>query len=375
MRPLRQHIARLKETVREVEPHEALDLVEHGARLIDVRETDEIAGGQPPHATHVPRGFLEPRIGELAPDPDQTLLLLCGSGTRSLFAAESLQRLGYRDARSVAGGFARWRDEGLAYDVPRGLDDAARERYARQMILPEVGERGQRRLLDARVLIVGAGGLGSPAALYLAAAGVGTLGVVDDDRVERSNLHRQILHTDARVGSPKTASARAGLEALNPAVRVELHAVRLDAANAVSICEGYDLVIDGSDNFATRYIVNDACVALAIPDVYASIHRFEGQVAVFWPGRGPCYRCLYPEAPPAGLAPPCSEAGVLGVLPGLAGLVLATEALKILLGIGTPLVGRLLRFDALGCQFRQFTIPADSRCACQAATADQAAAG
>lgn len=364
MSSLQTRLAGLKQTIPEVAPRTALDLMAQGALLIDVRERDELGAGSPTGAHHVGRGFLELRIGELAPDPERPVLLICASGTRSLLAADSLQQLGYRDVRSVAGGFKRWQNDGLPFELPRPLDAQARERYARQIVLPEIGERGQRRLLDSKVLLIGAGGLGSPAAMYLAAAGVGMLGIVDSDRVERSNLHRQVLHADARTGSAKVASARAGLEAINPAVAIEPHETRLDRDNAEDICRSYDVVVDGSDNFTTRYAVNDACVALGVPDVYGSIHRFEGQASVFWHGHGPCYRCLYPELPPPGIAPPCSEAGVLGVLPGVIGLLLATETLKILLGIGEPLTGRLLHFDALAGKFRSLKFKADPHCSC-----------
>ncbi|HET7370693.1 MAG TPA: molybdopterin-synthase adenylyltransferase MoeB [Gammaproteobacteria bacterium] len=364
MPSLQQHIQRLKQSIPEVSPQTALDLMAQGALLIDVRERDEIAAGSPTGARPVSRGYLELRIGELAPNPDQPLLLICGSGTRSLFAADSLKQLGYHDVRSVAGGFKRWHSDGLPYDMPRLLDSQARERYARQIVLPEIGEQGQQRLLDSKVLLIGAGGLGSPAAMYLAAAGVGTLGIVDSDRVERSNLHRQVLHTDECTGNAKVVSARAALEALNPSLNIVPYQTHLDRDNAEELCASYDVIVDGSDNFTTRYAVNDACVALGVPDVYGSIHRFEGQASVFWRGHGPCYRCLYPEPPPPGLAPPCSEAGVLGVLPGVIGLLLATETLKILLGIGEPLTGRLLRFDALAGEFRSMKLQTDPQCPC-----------
>jgi molybdopterin/thiamine biosynthesis adenylyltransferase len=291
---------------------------------------------------------------------------MCGSGSRPLFASEDVARLGYRSVSSVAGGFTRWKQEGLPVERPPSLDAAARERYSRHLLMPEIGEAGQARLLESKVVLVGAGGLGSPAAYYLAAAGVGTLGVVDHDVVERSNLQRQILHTDARVGTSKVASARQALEALNPGVKVVGQEERLTRENVERLLHGYDVVVDGSDNFATRYLVSDACVKLGLPDVNGAVYRFEGQLSVFWPARpkrpGPCYRCLYREPPPPELAPSCAEAGVLGVLPGVIGLLQATETIKLLLGLGEPLVGRLLCFDALRGRFTELAIERDPQC-------------
>lgn len=362
----RARLAELKAALPEISPREAYARQQAGAALIDVREADEIAQGSPPGALRLGRGFLELRIEEAVPDPARPLLVMCAGGTRSLFAAEALQRLGYREVASVAGGFSRWKAEGLPFETPRGLDAHARERYARHLTMPEVGEAGQRRLLASRVLLIGAGGLGSPAALYLAAAGVGTLGLVDHDVVDRSNLQRQILHNDERIGQPKVASARRTLEALNPAVKVDTWAERLGSANVERILAGYELVVDGSDNFPTRYLVNDACVHLGIPCVHGSVYRFEGQVTVFWPRcparRGPCYRCLYPEPPPAEFAPSCADAGVLGVLPGVIGLLEAVEAVKILLDLGDPLVGRLLHYDALRARFDEYRLAPDPQC-------------
>jgi molybdopterin/thiamine biosynthesis adenylyltransferase len=285
---------------------------------------------------------------------------------RSLFAAEGLAKLGYTDVRSVVGGFNRWKADGLPVEVPRTLDAQARERYGRHLLMPEVGEAGQLKLLDARVLLIGAGGLGCPTALYLAAAGVGTLGIVDDDVVDRSNLQRQVLHADADVGKSKVESARAALLALNPTIAVRAHAERLTAANVERVFSGYDVVVDGSDNFATRYLVNDACVKLGLPNVHGSIFRFEGQVSVFWPAcptrRGPCYRCLYPEPPPPEMAPSCAEAGVLGVLPGVIGVLEAIETVKLILGLGEPLVGRLIHYDALRQRFTELRLDPDPAC-------------
>lgn len=362
-----RRIAELKASVPEVGPREAFAQQAQGAALIDVREADEIAQGSPRGAFRLGRGFLELRVEEAIPETDRPLLVMCGGGVRSLFAAEDLQRLGYRKVASVAGGFSRWKAEGLPFETPRGLDPHARERYARHLTMPEIGEAGQRRLLDSRVLLIGAGGLGSPAALYLAAAGVGTLGIVDHDVVDRSNLQRQILHNDERIGQPKVDSARRTLQGLNPSVNVATYAERLTSANVERILEGYDVVVDGSDNFPTRYLVNDACVRLQIPCVHGSVYRFEGQVTVFWPRyparRGPCYRCLYPEPPPAEFAPSCADAGVLGVLPGVVGLLEAVETIKLLLDLGDPLVGRLLHYDALRARFDEYRLAANPDCA------------
>jgi sulfur-carrier protein adenylyltransferase/sulfurtransferase len=356
----------LKAIVPEVTPAQALSMQAQGAAVVDVREADEITQGSPTGSYHLGRGFLELRIEDALPDLDRPLVVMCGSGVRSLFAAESLQRLGYRKVYSLTGGFSRWKAEGLPFEIVRGLDQNARERYSRHLLMPEVGETGQLKLVGSKVLLIGAGGLGSPAALYLAAAGVGTLGLVDHDVVDRSNLQRQILHSDGRVGMSKVASARQMLEALNPAVRVVPNETRLTSANVEEIFADFDVVVDGSDNFPTRYLVNDACVKLGIPNVHGAVYRFEGQASVFWPRypgrRGPCYRCLYPEPPPADLAPSCAEAGVLGVLPGVIGLLQAVETIKILLGIGEPLVGRLLCYDALRAAFFELELAPDPSC-------------
>ncbi len=341
-----------------------------GAALVDVREPDETAQGCAPGALRIARGFLEMRVEELVPDAGRPIVLMCASGVRSVFAAADLARLGYANVSSLAGGFARWKSEGLPVEVPRVLDAAARERYSRHLLMPEVGEAGQTRLMHSRVLLVGAGGLGSPAALYLAAAGIGTLGLVDPDVVDRSNLQRQILHTEARLGTPKVVSARHALEAINPTVTVLGHQAALTSANVEQVLDGYEVVVDGSDNFPTRYLVNDACVKLGIPNVHGAVYRFEGQVSVFWPGRrardarppGPCYRCIYPEPPPAEFSPSCAEAGVLGVLPGVIGLLQATETIKLLLDIGDPLVGRMLYFDALEAHFAELALQRDPAC-------------
>ena len=366
VKAIERRLAELKKSIPEVTPGRALALQRDGAVLVDVRDAAEIAQGSPRNALRIDRGFLEFRIEEAVPDLDRTVLVACASGGRSLFAAADLKRMGYADVRSVAGGFNQWKDEGLPFDILKALDADARQRYARHLAMPEVGEAGQLKLLQSRVLLIGAGGLGSPAALYLAAAGVGTLGIVDHDVVDRTNLQRQILHTNERVGLSKAASARAALNALNPAVTVVEHALRLDSGNVDELLAGHDVVVDGSDNFATRYLVNDACVRHGLPNVHGSVFRFEGQVTVFWPSRegapGPCYRCLHPEPPPPELAPSCAEAGVLGIVPGVVGLLQAAEAIKILLGIGDPLVGRLLHYDALASRFTEFKQSRNPEC-------------
>jgi molybdopterin/thiamine biosynthesis adenylyltransferase/rhodanese-related sulfurtransferase len=358
-----EKIARDDATIREIDPREALAHQRADAVLIDVREDDERAAGVPAGAIGIARAELPRRIGEIAPDPRREIVTICASGKRSLLAAQTLREMGYTDVASVRGGFARWRAEGLP--IAEGeIDRDAAERYARHLVLPEVGVAGQKKLADARIALIGAGGLGSPASLYLAAAGVGTLTLVDDDRVERSNLQRQIVHADARIGMPKTESARIAIEALNPRVRLLTRTERVRAASVEALIADHDVVIDGADNFPTRYLLDAACRRLGIPLVYGAVHRFTGQVSVFDPRRAdsPCYRCLFPEPPSAAEAPNCSEAGVLGVLPGTIGLLQATEALKVLLGIGEPLVGRLLCYDGLATRFREIRLPRDPRC-------------
>lgn len=331
--------------------------------LVDVREAEEHRAGHIPGAVSVPRGFLESRIESVAPDREAPLVLYCAGGARAALAARTLAEMGYSRVECVHPGFAEWQGRGLPVAVAGGLTDAQRARYDRHLRLPEVGEAGQSALLAARVLLVGAGGLGSPAALYLAAAGVGTLGVVDGDTVETSNLQRQVIHTTARVGAAKVDSAESALRALNPEVRVEKFAERLTAANVDRVFAGFDVVVDGSDNFPTRYLVNDAAVLRRLPVVHGSVFRFEGQVSTFVPFAGPCYRCVYPAPPPVGLAPSCQEAGVLGVLPGVVGLLQCTEAIKLVLGKGEPLVGRLLQYDAWAMRFREFKLRRDPACA------------
>jgi sulfur-carrier protein adenylyltransferase/sulfurtransferase len=356
-------LATLRQQVPEISPAEAFAQQAQGALLIDVREDNERAAGSPAGALGLSRGFLELRIEDNEPDRDRPILALCASGRRSLLAAEALQRMGYRHVVSVAGGFERWKSEGLPVSTG-SLDADAAERYARQLRLPQVGEAGQLKLSQAKVVLLGAGGLGAPVALYLAAAGVGQLTLIDDDRVERSNLHRQVIHADARVGMAKTESARMTLAALNPRIQIELRSERLRADNVERLLGGNDLVIDGADNFPARYLLAAATRRLNMPMIYGAVERFTGQVSVFDPRRAdsPCYRCLFPEPPAAEDAPNCSEAGVLGVLPGIVGLLQATEALKLILDIGEPLTGRLLSFDTLGMHFRETRLPRDPAC-------------
>jgi molybdopterin/thiamine biosynthesis adenylyltransferase/rhodanese-related sulfurtransferase len=363
MPTFRDLLAQTRAEVREIATDEVRRLLDAGAgvTLLDVREADELEAGRLPGALHIPRGFLEIRVEEKVAR-EQPVVVYCAGGTRSLLAAKTLAGLGYSDVRSMAGGFNRWSDAGFPIERGGGLSKSQKERYRRQMNLPEIGEDGQAKLLASKVLLLGAGGLGSPAALYLAAAGVGTIGLVDSDVVDVSNLHRQVIHTTDRAGRPKTESAREAIRGLNPDVKVVAFQERLTSENVLRVLEGFDLVIDGGDNFPTRYLLNDACVMRGVPNVHGSIFRFEGQVTTFVPKRGPCYRCLYPEPPPAELAPSCAEAGVLGVLPGLIGLLQATEALKVILGLGEPLIGRLVSFDALGTRFHELSLRRDPNC-------------
>ncbi len=319
--------------------------------VIDVREADEFEQGAIPGARHIPRGMLEFSIRAAAPEQNTPIVLYCASGARSALAARALEQLGYTDVASLDTGFIGWKAAGLDWDVPRRFSADQRARYSRHLMLAEVGDAGQQKLLDSRVLLIGAGGLGSPAGLYLAAAGVGTIGIVDHDRVDATNLQRQILHDLHRVGEKKVESARQTLTALNSDVKVETHDLRLSADNVLEVMSGYDVIIDGADNFPTRYLVNDASLHLHVPVVHGSIFRFDGQASVFRPYDGPCYRCLFEAPPPPELAPNCAEAGVLGVLPGIIGSIQATEAIKLILGIGDPLIGRLLLYDALAQDF------------------------
>lgn len=330
--------------------------------LIDVREKEEYREGHLAGSVSVPRGFLEMQIEEKVPDRDAEVIVYCQGGTRSLIAGKILKDMGYSNVVSMTGGFGAWKGGGNAWKADRQFSADQLQRYSRHFLLPEVGETGQAKLLDAKVLLIGAGGLGSPTAYYLAAAGIGTIGIVDDDVVDRSNLQRQILHNEERVGMPKVESAKLTLQGLNPDVNVIGYRERVNSDNIMRLIADYDIVVDGCDNFPTRYLVNDACVFANKPNVHGSIFQFEGQATVFHPGKGPCYRCLFPEPPPPGAAPSCAEAGVLGVLPGLVGCVQAVETVKLVLGTGNPLVGRLLHFDTLAMEIKQLKLRRDPEC-------------
>jgi sulfur-carrier protein adenylyltransferase/sulfurtransferase len=331
--------------------------------LVDVREKDEWRQGHIPGAVHVPRGFLEMQAESKLPDKSAKVVTYCAGGIRSAFAAKVLSDLGFTHVESANPGFVQWKDRGYPMDTPFAFTDTQLDRYSRHIMLPEVGEKGQAKLLQGRVLCLGAGGLGAPAAFYLAAAGVGKVGIIDGDAVDRSNLQRQIIHGEDRIGMPKVDSAEMTIKNLNPDIEVVKFKERLTSENVDRVFDhGWDVIIDGLDNFPTRYLVNDASVWKDLPVVHGSIFRFDGQVTTFWPKKGPCYRCLYPEPPPPHLAPSCAEAGVLGVLPGIIGIVQATEAIKILLGRGEPLVGRLLQYDSLGMTFRTFKLRRNPEC-------------
>jgi molybdopterin/thiamine biosynthesis adenylyltransferase/rhodanese-related sulfurtransferase len=360
----RELLQQVRAEIDEVDARRTSDLLASEEPLVvDVRERDEWEEGHIPGAVHVPRGSLESRIERVEPDRTRPVVLYCSTGNRSAFAAKTLEELGYESVSSLAGGFTDWKRNGFPTALPQALEPAQRARYSRHLLIPEVGEEGQLRLLESRILLIGAGGLGSPAALYLAAAGVGTIGIVDDDSVDATNLQRQIIHSTARLGESKAESAKQTIEALNPDVTVRLYRERLTSENADRILgEGWDVVVDGADNFPTRYLLNDASVWQGIPVVHGSIFRFEGQVTVFKPGTGPCYRCLFPQPPPPELAPSCAEGGVLGVLPGVIGSIQAAEALKVALGIGEPLVGRLLLYDALDEVFTEVSLRRDPDC-------------
>jgi molybdopterin/thiamine biosynthesis adenylyltransferase/rhodanese-related sulfurtransferase len=357
----------IKEQIKEVDPREVHDQLENGNGhrpvVVDVREQHEFEEGHIPGAVHVPRGHLETRIENAVRDRAQPVVLYCASGNRSAFAADTLQRsLGYEDVASMTGGITLWKDRGFDVDVPRALSPEQRSRYSRHVLLPEIGIEGQLKLLDAKVLLLGAGGLGSPTALYLAAAGIGKLGIVDDDVVDVSNLQRQVIHTTDAVGEAKVDSAERAIKALNPDVEVEKFNTRLDASNIMQIIDGYDVIVDGVDNFPTRYLLNDATVRTKTPVVSASILGFDGQLSVFAPYDGPCYRCLYPTPPPAELAPSCGANGVLGVLPGTMGLLQATEVIKLVAETGNPLIGRLLLYDALDASTTELKVRRDPEC-------------
>jgi adenylyltransferase/sulfurtransferase len=363
MASYRELLQQVKTEIDEVDSSRARELLEDGAAALDVRERDEWEEGHIPGAVHIPRGSLEGRIESKVPDRSQAVVVYCSGGSRSAFAAKTLEELGYEHVLSLAGGFTDWKRNGFPFEQPQTLDDAKRRRYSRHILIPEVGEEGQQKLLDSRVLLIGAGGLGSPAGLYLAAAGIGTIGIVDDDAVDETNLQRQIVHSTERLGDPKAESAKRTIEALNPDVTVKVFKERLTSDNVDRILgEGWDVIVDGADNFPTRYLLNDASVWHGIPVVHGSIYRFEGQVTVFKPHEGPCYRCLFPQPPPPELAPSCAEGGVLGVLPGVIGSLQTNEALKLALGIGEPLIGRLLMFDALAGTFNEISLRRDPDC-------------
>ncbi|MEM6292298.1 MAG: molybdopterin-synthase adenylyltransferase MoeB [Myxococcota bacterium] len=357
-------LARVKSEIREVSVDEtkqqAVDAT--GPVLLDVRERDEYEQGFIPGAQWIPRGFLEIKVEDAVSDRNQPVIVYCAGGTRSALAAKAMNDLGYTNVTSMAGGFRAWKNAGFAFERPRVMSAEQIKRYSRHIMLPEVGEAGQGKLLDAKVLFLGAGGLGSPSSLYLAAAGVGTIGMVDDDVVDESNLQRQVIHNTERLGMPKVESARMTLQTLNPDVTVVPHQTRLSSENIMDIIADYDVIVDGADNFPTRYLLNDAALKLGKPVVHASIYRFEGQVTTFLPNEGPCYRCLYPDPPPPGMAPSCQEAGVLGVLPGIIGSLQATEAIKLILGVGQSLSGRLLVYDALRTKFRTLKLRKDPDC-------------
>ena len=360
MPSFRELLAQAKGQITEITPAEAEERIAKGDVLVlDVREPDEYDQGALPGALHIPRGHLEAQIEGKATDRDQEIVVYCAGGVRSAFAAKTLQDLGYTNVLSMAGGFGKWKDEGRAWRQPVTLTPDQRNRYQRHLLLPEVGVEGQATLLESKVLMLGAGGLGSPAALYLAAAGVGTIGIVDMDEVDESNLQRQILHNLDRVGLRKVESAKQTINRLNPDVKVNTYDTRLDASNILDIISGYDVIVDGADNFPSRYLLNDASVKLGIPVVHGSIFRFEGMVSVFHPLQGPTYRDMVPEPPPAELAPSCAEAGVLGVLPGIIGSIQALETLKVLLGLGDPLIGRILSVDTTEMTFRVFKLRPD----------------
>jgi molybdopterin/thiamine biosynthesis adenylyltransferase/rhodanese-related sulfurtransferase len=359
-----QYLKEVKTGIAECEVRDVKQVVDRGGPvLVDVREQDEYVQGYIPTAHWIPRGFLESRIEDLVPQRDTEVILYCAGGNRSAFAARTLREMGYKNVKSLAGGFSAWKRAGHHAELPTVMTQEQQIRYSRHTMLPEVGEAGQIKLLKSRVLCLGAGGLGAPVSVYMAAAGVGTLGMIDDDVVDLSNLQRQIIHAQDRIGMAKVESAQKMLNGLNPDVKIVPMRTRLTSENILSILPDYDLVVDGTDNFPTRYLLNDASLKLGIPVVHASIYRFEGQVTSFIPGGpGPCYRCLYPAPPPPDMAPSCQEAGVLGILPGVVGTLQATEAIKILLGIGQNLAGRLLIYDALKAKFRELKLRKDPKC-------------
>jgi molybdopterin/thiamine biosynthesis adenylyltransferase/rhodanese-related sulfurtransferase len=369
----REHLAAVKREIHEISAADAAERLAAEPRpvLLDVRERDEYEQGFIPGAVLIPRGNLESRIDNAAPDRSAPVIIYCAAGNRSAYAAKTLGELGYTDVVSLIGGYSGWKQNGYEWKLPRTLTPQQLERYSRHTLIPEVGEEGQLKLLDAKVLLIGAGGLGSPAALYLAAAGVGTLGIIDADVVDRSNLQRQILHTEDRIGVAKVDSAEQALTALNPDVTIVKYRERLTSENVLDVISGYDVIVDGTDNFPTRYLLNDASLVANIPVVHGSIYQFEGSVTVYAPRVGPCYRCQYPEPPPPEMAPSCAEGGVLGVLPGVIGTLQATEAVKLILGVGDPLIGRQLRYDALAMEFVELRMHRDPNCPVCSKSPDQ----
>ncbi len=359
-----QLIQQIKGAIKEITPEEVQERLKAGEpwALLDVREQSEWEEGHLPEAHFIPRGFLEIRTESTLPEKDKPLVVYCAGGVRSAMAAKTLQDMGYTNVVSMSGGFTRWRELDYSFTKPRTLTDMEMERYSRQIRIPEVGIKGQTKLLDSKVLLIGAGGLGCPSAIYLAAAGVGTIGIVDNDVVDLSNLQRQILHHTSDLGTPKTESAKAALHDINPSIEVNTFQEKLSSANVMEIIEPYDIIVDGSDNFPTRYLINDACVWTGKPNVHGSVFRFEGQVTLFNPYQGPCYRCLYPNPTPPDLAPSCADAGVLGVLPGVVGLLQAVETIKFIIGEGDSLAGRLITYDALTTSFREFKLRRDLGC-------------
>ena len=360
----KQLMEEARKDVPELSVHEAQELLGKNGTyaLLDVREKDEYREGHLEGAISLPRGFLEIKVESTVPDKSTPILAYCAGGVRSLLAGKILKEMGYHNVTSMSGGYTAWKTAGYKWVQDHQFTPEQTVRYSRHFLLPEVGEEGQAKLLNAKVLMVGAGGLGSPSAYYLAAAGVGTLGIIDNDVVDLSNLQRQILHTNDRVGMPKTESAKMTIQALNPDVRVIPYQQKLTSQNIMEIIKDYDIIVDGCDNFPTRYLVNDACVLAKKPNVHGSIFQFEGQATVFYPGKGPCYRCLYPETPPADMAPSCQEAGVLGVLPGLIGVIQALETIKLILGKGDSLVGKLICFNTLGMEINTLKLKADPAC-------------
>ena len=358
-------MAEARKEIPEVSAQQVNELLKNNGKspvLLDVRESDEWRQGHLEGALPLPRGFLEIKVETAVPNKDTPIIAYCAGGVRSLLAAKAMKEMGYQNVSSMAGGYAAWKNGGFKWVQDFQYTPEQLIRYSRHFLLPEVGEDGQAKLLQAKVLMIGAGGLGSPSAYYLAAAGVGTIGIIDNDVVDISNLQRQILHANDRVGMPKVESAKKTLEALNPDVKVVPYQAKLTSENALEIIKDYDIVVDGCDNFPTRYLVNDACVLTGKPNVHGSIFQFEGQATVFYPGKGPCYRCLYPEPPPAEMAPSCAEAGVLGVLPGLIGVIEALEAVKMILGKGETLVGRLLHFNTLTMEINTLKLRRDPKC-------------